>query len=80
MEISIILGFVVAGLFIYCIGLHVKLNNLEGFAKHGSPRCERNIETLWAMSEENKEKLSAHGSRLWEVEHKAGMHPPHTNH
>jgi hypothetical protein len=74
-----ILEFIVTGLFIYCIALHIKVKKLEYVSKYGSPKCERNIKTLWSMSEENKEKLRAHGSRLWEVEHKAGIHPPHVN-
>ncbi len=64
-------------LFLYCISLHSKIRKLEYPAKYGSPKCEKNLESLWQKNEELKEQISGHGSRLWEVEHKAGMHSPH---
>ena len=64
-------------LAVYCISLHAQINKLKYTAKYGSPRSESNIKILWEENEILKEKLSDHSSRLWEVEHKAGMHPPH---
>jgi len=72
---EIILGL----LFLYCVFLHAQIKKLKHSEKYGSPKSEKNIETLWQINEELKEKISEYSSRLWEVEHKVGMHPPHVN-
>jgi len=72
---EIILGV----LFLYCLSLHGQIKKLKYSAKYGSPKSEKNIEKLWHTNEELKEKISEHSSRLWEVEQKIGMHPPHVN-
>ncbi len=70
--------YIIIGLLvIYCISLHAQIKKLKYTAKYGSPRSESNIKKLWEENEALKEKLSDHSSRLWEVEHKAGLHPPH---
>jgi len=72
-------GIILGLLFLYCLSLHGEIKRLKYSAKYGSPRSEKNIEKLWQANEELKEKISEHNSRLWDVEHKAGMHPPHVN-
>lgn len=72
---EIILGL----LFIYCISLHGQIKKLKYPAQYGSPKSEKNIESLWKQNEELKEAISECKSRLWEVEQQAGMHKPHVN-
>lgn len=64
-------------LFIYCISLNAQIKVLKYTAKYGSPRSESNINELWEVNKALKDKLSDHSSRLWEIEHKQGLHPPH---
>jgi hypothetical protein len=64
-------------LLIYCIALNIQINRLKYFAKYGSPKCEKNISSLWSMAEESKEKINELGGRVRDLEYKEGMHPPH---
>lgn len=72
-----VMEIIAGALFLYCLYLHTQIKRLKYFADYGSPRCEKNIESLWERAEETQEKTKELSSRMWEVEHRAGMHPPH---
>ena len=63
-------------LFLYCLSLHGKIRKLSYAAEYGSPRCEKGFISHSAKIEALQEEVDKHKSRLWELEHKAGMHLP----
>jgi hypothetical protein len=72
MVTEIILGI----LFLYCLALHGKIKKLTYAAQYGSPRCEKGFAVQTEKLQSLQDDLGKHSSRLWELEHKAGMHPP----
>jgi hypothetical protein len=52
------------------------MEKLSYTAEYGSPRCEKGFISHSEKIRLLKEELDKHKSKLWELERKAGMHPP----